>query len=327
MPDEIVTQSTPVRVEVVPPPPKPTMEERILKHVENTPTLPTLTHGDMARREPAPQAPAPTVEQEAPGDAAPETAEEHYEFEFKEKKWQVPKDLKELHEGYLRQEDYTKKTQETADIRRSAELMLQQAKDSQALQQALSPHIASLQTVNERINQYQKVDWNALIAQDPVESQKHFTAYQVLKDQKAQLEEGIRSSATQHMQKINENLSKIREATDKVLQNKIKGWNPEKGKNLNEFVKKTYGFNDTEVNTTVDARVIEMMHDAQAWRQLQESKPQKVVVPEKTIKPKGTENIDAAKAKEAEIKADIRRAKTDTDRAKAVQRLLEHRVR
>jgi hypothetical protein len=330
-----VTPQAPVQVQVVPAPEKASIEERILRHVENTPIPGTLTPGDTQRRQQ--QQPAPQQQQAAPeaqadqADTQAVAADEHYEFEWNGGRYQVPSELKAFHEAFEKREsmdrDYTQKAQEVAELRRSAEAALQQSKQHQELQQALAPRVARLQSINEQLGQYTNVDWNKLYATDATAAQQHSVNFSVLNNQKQVLEREVQQTAQEHMRKLTDSQNQMLEAADKAMSLKVKGWSRDTGKTLNEFARKTYGFTENEVNSTLDPRALEMMHDARQWRDLQASKATKTITPNKTLKPSASVQQNAAQAKTAELKKGIRTAKTDSERARAVQALLEHRIR
>lgn len=321
---------TPVPVQVVPSAPAPSVEDRFLAKLERMGTLPTMTEGDRERR-PLQQAPQqapqqPQLQEQPVQDAAQEPAEETYEFEFSGGKYQVPKELKELHDGYLRQQDYTQKQQEIAELRRSAEAALQQSKQQQELQTALAPHVSRLNSINEQLTQYTQADWNKLFQSDPAAAQQHSVTFSVLNNQKQLLERQIQQTAQQHMQKITEAQNQMLEAADKAMSLKVKGWTRDTGKQLNDFARKAYGFTEQEVATTLDPRALEMMHDAKQWRDLQASKSSKVVIPEKTLKPAASQPGSQQEGQQA-LKRALRVARTDGQRDRAAQALLESRMR
>ena len=278
---------------------------------------------------PEPQKPEASV-QDVPADGqeptpATETPSEPplVEIEFRGGKYQLPPELKELHDGYLRQEDYTRKTQEAAEMRKTAELTLQQAQHQQALQAAVQPFVEALIGTNNQLAQYQRVDWNQLADQDPTAANKHWIAYQSLKDRKQQIEGQMHSAAQQHKAKLDEATRRLREENSKILESKVKGWNKERDQKVREFATKNYGFSETEVSQLFDARVLRLLSDAHDWHALQASKPQlnKVVSASPTLKPSATSQQSARSAAVSDIKKDIRKAKTDSEKARHVERL------
>ena len=323
-----MAEQAPVKVEVVETK-KPSLEELFDRHVERSGTAPTMNPGDLAQRplrtDEEAKAPVEEKPQEETDAGTKEEAQEaaaeagDYEFEWRGQKYAVPPELKEMHEGYLRTEDYTQKTQEVSELRRSAEAMLQQSRQQQELQQALAPQVARLNAINEQLQQYMKVDWNALYQNDATAAQQHSVNFSVLNNQKQALEREVQQTAQQHMTKIQETQRQMLEASDKAMAQKVKGWTRDTGKALNEFARKTYGFTENEVNTTLDPRALQMMHDAKSWRDLQSSKAQKVVPKSQTLKPAASQQQTGEQAKLAEVRRGIKSAKTDSAKARAIE--------
>lgn len=279
----------------------------------------------------APEAPAETTADAAPTEApateAPAESEE-YEFEFRHGKYRVPKELKELHEGYLRTEDYTKKTMVAADRQRQAELIIEQSNKSQHLQTALKPKYDAVQDNARLLKQYEAVDWNTWISNNPTEANKGMLQWQVLKEEKSRLEGDLNQAAQQGMRAIEEVRLKLVEENDKILTRDIKGWSADTRKEVNGWAEKTYGFSQDELSKVFDSRVAKMMRDAKQWHDLQSSKPQvvKTAAQAATLKPNATDNRNSKQVKDTELRKNIRSAKTDGERARAVEALLAHRL-
>ena len=70
----------------------------------------------------------------------------------------------ELRQGYLRTQDYTRKTQEVAETLRLSQANIQQ---QQQLLGALSTENAEIQTLQNQVNSFNGVDWGTLDVQDP----------------------------------------------------------------------------------------------------------------------------------------------------------------
>jgi hypothetical protein len=274
--------------------------------------------------EEAPPEQAQQDEQPQPEAKDPEAPAE-YEFELKGAKFKLPPELKEVTDHYSKHEDATRKWQEAADLRKNAELAMQQAKNFQALQGALQPQLEELAFINKQLKAYQKVDWNVLTQNDPLEAQKHFIAYQQIKEQKAEAEAAVRAEVDKHSKGITETRARMQEESAKTLEHRIKNWNSEKLTALHSFAKSAYGFTDPEIAEIVDPRRIEEMHDAMQWRALQASKPQinqKVAQASKTLKPQASANQNV----EVELKQKIRSARGDAEKAKLIDRLIQSRL-
>lgn len=312
--------------------PNVSMEDRLLASIGlNDVDLQTKAKPTVKAAPAAPTAPvdAPVVEDaaETPTEAQTEaSAPESIEIEFEGSTYKVPPELKKLQEGYLRQEDYTRKTQEAAEMRKVADLTLQQAQAQQALQQVTQPYLESLIATNNQIKAFQNVDWNAYTDQDPVAANKHWIAYQALKDRKANLEHEMQGAAAQHMQKVRDAAENLKKENSKILTEKVKGWNTERDQKVREFAGKNYGFSPQELGQVFDARVLRLMNDAYEWQTLQAAKPaiqKQVAQAQKTLKPTATQSQTQGQVRNNELKRQIRSAKSESQAAKGIEKLLE----
>ncbi len=302
------------------------MEERILDLID-----PALKDNDKKEeQETKPEAEAQGDSQEQTQEKKAEGEEqlpEVEEIEIEGEKVKVPKNLKQkIEDGFLRQSDYTRKTQEVAEAKKAAEALTQQLQKQSELQKASAKVLGKIASLDDQIAQYEKVDWNALTAQDAALAQRHFIQFQSLKDSKAKAEgelkaaeEGYRSEAEKvHRTRLEEGL--------KVLQRDIKGWSPELGQKLMNFGMKNYGMSAEEAATVSDPRFVKLLHDAY---QLHQGREQAQKLPEKkvspttpTLKPSGSKSQNPQQEAYDSDRRAIRSAKTDSDRAKAVERLM-----
>ena len=307
----------------------PSVEEQIEALVEGGAL--NLASDEVKKKESEEAQPAavPAEGEEAPKDEPAQEPPKSYEFEWKGAKYEVPPELKELHEGYLRTEDYTRKTQEAADLKRSVEADKAHVKQLAELQQALQPQFEQLSVINMQLRRFQSIDWNKLTTDDPVEAQKQFIVYQQMKDLKAKAEDSIKNEAAKRQQGINDSRAKLVEEGTKILERKIKGWSSEKASALNAYVKSSLGFTDPEVADIVDPRLVEAFWKSQQWDALQASKPgleKKVAAIGKTVKPQASQDASAQKMVETDIRRGIRSAKSDSEKAKLIGKLIESRL-
>lgn len=162
---------------------------------------------------PAPEAPAPEVETEAQqidteaeptegadGEDALQAADgdDAEDIEFEGQAYRVPKPLKD---GFLRQQDYTKKTQELASERTVVQTERQRIEaDRQRFQQDTEAHganlrdMARLMNMGEQIEAYRKLDWPAIEQQDAANGTNH--AQRLFREQ-SQLERDAQGLAGQ----------------------------------------------------------------------------------------------------------------------------------
>jgi len=194
----------------------------------------------------------------------PEPEDDSEEVEHEGQKYRIPKAVKPL---LMMQQDYTRKTQEVAEQRRALEQHQQViAQQAQFMQENIR-EVAQLQSLDERLAQYQQVDWNVLEAQDPFRAQQAFREFTLLRDQRANLAQQLAAKEHQRSQETQRERAKRLEEANSVLAREIKGWGPDLAAKLSEFGEKQ-GFSKAELAHVDDPRVIKILHAAFVGSQL-----------------------------------------------------------
>lgn len=175
--------------------------------------------------------------------------------------------------------DYTQKTQQLAEERKSIEEFTQNLRQQEELvrqqfhtQAVLIEEIAKVTAIDQQLAAYNGLDWQALSNADPVEAQKLFFAYNQLQTQRGQAVNEVQQKQQVLTHAQQEALAAKTLEGKKVLERDIPGWNADKVKAVVETARQ-YGFNDSEISTLVDPRQVKVLHDAMQWRKLQASKP------------------------------------------------------
>jgi hypothetical protein len=94
------------------------------------------------------------------------------ELDYNGNKYKVPKELAPLiAKADSMQADYTRKTQEAAEMRRAAEARFAEVQHEAEINHEMIDEISQLNTVASRLSQYQAVNWQQWQAQDPQAAQ------------------------------------------------------------------------------------------------------------------------------------------------------------
>lgn len=160
------------------------------------------------------------------GDGDQTTSEEELEeVEIGGKTFKLPKDIKP---HLMMQQDYTRKTQEVAEHRRALE---QQAESIRAQEQKLQQQaefqqaniqsFAQLHAIDERLGQYQRVDWAQLEQEDPLGANSHWRAYQQLKDQRQGLVGELQQKEHQSQQERQRRSQEAHQAREAELEKRL----------------------------------------------------------------------------------------------------------
>lgn len=177
--------------------------------------------------------------------------------------------LAELKSGYLRQQDYTQKTQQLADERKQAsEAVAQQFQQAQQL----TREQAKLMTLHDQLTEFQKADWTSMYAQDPQEAGRLQAIYQQRQHEAQQLAQSIHAKSQQHQQLQSQQLQEATAKAFAVLQRDIQGFGEQHVKAARDTAL-AHGYTDAELNGITDPRVFKVLNEAAQWRALQAKKP------------------------------------------------------
>jgi hypothetical protein len=189
---------------------------------------------------------------EEPDDAEPETVE----IERDGKTYKVPAELKD---DFLRQADYTRKTQEVAELRKELGTHIEQAKQaSEAEVNARAKAVA----IDAAIQQYQNVDWDALQAQDAANAFQHWRKFQQLQSAKGEADTEYAQAVEQRTLATQHEAAKRIEQGIAELQRDIPDWGPKKAEELLTFGEKQFGLSRDYMNSITDPNLVKVMNFA-----------------------------------------------------------------
>lgn len=205
--------------------------------------------------------------------------------------------LKELKDGYLRQSDYTQKTQQLSQEREKAQ---QAVFDLYQRAQAIAPEMGRLQAIQEQINQFQKLDWNAIQAQDQQQYNSLANQFLILREQGKELLQTVQNKAQQLEALKDQRALEADAAASEHLAKAVKGFGRKDleamdahltGKGISGAARKEFVAALGKDNAKV---VYEALHKAIQWDALQSKKPQ-IENRAKVIPPKPAARAQSAK--------------------------------
>ena len=176
----------------------------------------------------------------------------------------------ELIQGYQRNADYTRKTQELAvEKQQSSEFVERSKKDVEAkLAQLTQLNQAAQAQLQE---EYANIDFEKLYDEDPVEAARLEHKMRKKHEQLAQVQQQTQQLQTQEFQKY-------LEEQEKQLNIKLPELShPEKGQQFKKQMRdylSSVGFNTQEIDSVYDHRYVMLVRDAMSYRNLQKAKPQ-----------------------------------------------------
>lgn len=175
------------------------------------------------------------------------------------------KDLVEkLKAERLMHADYTRKTQEAAEIRRAAEAERTQYAQANAEQVRA---MATLVSMDQQLQQMQQIDFQALNQQDPVKAQELFFQMQQLKDNRQQFAGQLQQMEQQRTFEAQRLVAKQIEEGDAVLKRDIPGWGPEVGRKVFDFATKELGADPGALSNLTDPVLAKALYYAMVGKQ------------------------------------------------------------
>lgn len=205
------------------------------------------------------------------------------EVDYEGKKYKLPKELKE---ALLRQSDYTKKTQEVAEQRRAIESQRQNAEVAIQAVTQFQKEFSDLTMVNNQLDKFGGLDWNAAINENPVDAMKLQMKYQELVQQKGELTSKINSIQQDVEQRRNAELQAAIQHANTVLSKEIPGWGPDKYKEISKSATEILGISQKELDETIDPRIWKGLHMINEFAKLQSKSLTKIKTADKPdVKP------------------------------------------
>lgn len=205
--------------------------------------------------------------------------------------------LKELKDGYLRQADYTQKTQQLSQERERAQNSLMEQFQKV---QAVGPELGRLQLMHEQINQFQRLDWASLQAQDPQQYNTLANQFLILREQAKELKQAVDTKVGAFEQQRQLEAQAAVQAASEHLKKAIKDFGDKHLSAMNEHLLKK-GLKNEDLPEVVKRlgkqfapAVLEAIHEAAQWRALQDKKPQ-IDNRAKAIPPKPAAKAQSAK--------------------------------
>lgn len=179
------------------------------------------------------------------------------EIEVNGKKHKIPAELKD---GFLMQADYTRKTQEVAEVRKTVEAKLAEAEQHFTVSQEVLEARATLLNVDHQLEQYQKVDWNQLEAEDPVGAMSHWRQFQQLEKAKGEISGFLNEQQTKRTEQAEQETANRLRETAEFARTKIPGWTDEVDAKITSFAEAELGFTRETLKHAYSPAVYKTLH-------------------------------------------------------------------
>mgnify|MGYP003328363206 CR=1 FL=1 len=223
--------------------------------------------------------------------------------------------VEDLKSGYLRQADYTKKTQALAEQRREVD---------QTKEQYASALAYMTQATRQGLAQFDGVDWQTLQQQDPAQYQALSKQYQQAAQQVNAFETAQREFFAQAQQQVEAQQKLQAQQSVETLKTLVPEWSNEMYGELRQFAG-NYGMTSEEFNRIADHRPILMMLDAMKFHKSREVARDKKAKPVTSTRKAKASNVNQTMAARQQKSAmdQLRKGRRVEDAAAVLQRDFE----
>lgn len=254
------------------------------------------------------------IEQEATEQAEDDeqpSPEELFEIEADDgEKYRVPPKLRD---AFLRQQDYTRKTQEVAELRRQAALTAEAIQAQTQFQQSVAQDQAELFKVQQDIERFKAFDWSALDTDQYVRFKHQLDS---LKERAQEINSTISGKAQQFSQWQQQHKANLTQQGQQYLRSQIPNWGAE---HVNDAARMALevGYTNDEVSNVYDPRFVRLAWEAAQYRKLQSGKTAAVRTAQKAppvIKPGSSDPAMSERARQMNWAKQMKQAKSPTEK-------------
>lgn len=251
--------------------------------------------GPQADSNDQPAEPIEAADDESGEQAAEPTAPTFEEVEFEGERFQVPPKLRD---ALLRQQDYTKKTQEVAEQRRLVEFQRQQvalAESERKFGELVREQLSQMGTLDAALKQYEQLDWRNLTTDEMI---RYKVEIDQIKDRKAAVERDVQGKHAQWQQEVQRAHAELLKQGMEAVRKAIPGFSDATIKEIKEYAV-SEGYTPEEIGNILDPRQVKTLWEAAQYRKLQsqaqaakpalqQARPLGQATPVKTPMPQGT---------------------------------------
>jgi hypothetical protein len=163
--------------------------------------------------------------------------------------------------AFLRQADYTRKTQELAEHRRAVEAERQALADDRRALHGAHGDRATLAALDQQLDGFETVDWGALSQADPHRAQALWAGAQQTAALRDQFAYALSHHESREQVRAAREAAEAMAATGRTLSQEIEGWSPEVAGKLVDYAK-AFGVTLEELSQMADPRLWKLLHKA-----------------------------------------------------------------
>lgn len=211
-------------------------------------------------------------DEQSEGDGAETPTEDTglHEVEYDGKTYKLPPELKD---AFLRQQDYTRKTQEVAEARKAADAQRQTYEAlGQTSQEEMDLRIKQ-QMLGEQLKIYDTALTDELLQTDPIQYMRLDKQRRDLQQTGFGLSQALQQAQAKAQHLRGEAFRKLLTDGAAQLKKSIPDWSEDKAKALREYATAQAGYAPDEINQLTDHRFVVLLNKAAELDALKASKP------------------------------------------------------
>lgn len=191
---------------------------------------------------------------------------EPVEIEYGGQRYHVPAILKD---AFMREQDYTRKTMELGETRKTVETERERITRERAeFEQRTASHQEFLQdharvyALDQALEQFKAVNWDQWMQQDLVAANQAWMRFQRLKSERDDAEKSVREKESKRMSEAEAEKARRLGERHAVFARDVPGWSQEMATKLNEFAL-SQKFTPQEMSELSDPRYVNILNLAQ----------------------------------------------------------------
>lgn len=260
------------------------------------------------------------AESEVAREEAAPPADDLFELEFEGEKYQLPK---KLEKGFMQERDYTQKTQELSEQRKTYEHTSELAKSAQmerAFHESIGSEQQELSVIEAYLSQMQKADWSSMSTDQVLKTKIELDN---IKERRANLKESIADKRGKFDADVKSRMQELRGKARELASKSISGFSEETEKSIRSYAA-SEGLTDSEFeNVALDPRSLRVLYKAMQYEKVQSEAKKPVSAKPGVLKPgPSSERMPPEVISKFNYQKAIAKAKTKTE----VNHIIEERL-
>lgn len=263
----------------------------------------------------------PSQSTESPqGEETPDPAADLAQIEVDGDLFQVPVKLKD---AFLRNQDYTQKTQQLAEERKSIEHVRELAQQRQidsSFQESVAAEQQEIAVIDAYLQQASKIDWSTMNMEQMFRTRAELDN---VKERRSQLRAAVDGKRAQFNEQVKTKFTELRQKARELASKSISGFNEEMEKAVRAYGV-SEGLTETEVdNVLLDPRSYKVLVKAMQYDKVKAGTQQVRDKTGKFLKPgAASERMPQKAAANLNYRKEVSAAKTSGEKALAIERRL-----